>query len=217
MPRGRPRSRPDERTGHRTYRDEELALELSNPQPLEGGFVIPAPPAPPEGGDLRPDCLVLWDRYWLSHLPRALDAVDGVDRYVVHEWILSIHELGKLRDLIAQTGSLVKGSTGQAVLNPLYRRIDRLNARIDICEAKLGANPRDRMRLGIAAGQAQQAAKALADLLDDEDGGTVEGEYRELEEPRGPTIRELRELARVAGVSGYWRMRKAELIEALER
>ena len=56
---------------------------------------------------------------------------------------------------------LVVGSQGQAVLNPLYSAMLKIDAEIRQLEDRLGMNPKSRISLGIQLGQMK---KTLADL-----------------------------------------------------
>jgi phage terminase small subunit len=66
----------------------------------------------------------------------------------------------------------VTGSMGQRTINPLIGLLKELNREIEKIEGGLGLLPQDRMRLGIALGQAQQAtAEGLRRGLDAASGG----------------------------------------------
>ena len=61
----------------------------------------------------------------------------------------------------ARKGRLVKGSTGQPVLNPLYKHVQSLEAQISTLEERFGLTPLSRLKLGVQFGEAQ---RTLADL-----------------------------------------------------
>ena len=56
---------------------------------------------------------------------------------------------------------MVIGSQGQAVINPLYSALLKVDAEIRQLEDRIGMSPKSRISLGISIGQAK---KSLADL-----------------------------------------------------
>jgi P27 family predicted phage terminase small subunit len=88
------------------------------------------------------------------------------DRYRVERWITTVDEYERINAAFKQT-RIVKGSTGQPVLNPLSQYLQQLLAEINKAETELGLTPLARMRLGIAYGEAQLTALELARALDE--------------------------------------------------
>jgi P27 family predicted phage terminase small subunit len=156
------------RQGHRTGR-APLALPgkpaskpaKSGPKPAKNG---------PKSREMRaPKGLLaatrrIWAAYWQSPVSRAVD-VDA-DRYRVERWITTVDEYERVNAAFKQT-RIVKGSTGQPVLNPLNQYLQQLLAEINKAEAELGLTPLARMRLGIAYGEAKLTALELARALDE--------------------------------------------------
>jgi P27 family predicted phage terminase small subunit len=121
----------------------------------------------------------IWSAYWQSPVSRAVDR--EADRYRVERWITTIDEYERINAAFKQT-RIVKGSTGQPVLNPLSQYLQQLLAEINKAETELGLTPLARMRLGIAYGEAQLTALELARALDELgevaiEPGVIDGEW----------------------------------------
>jgi P27 family predicted phage terminase small subunit len=121
----------------------------------------------------------IWSAYWNSPASRAADP--GADRYRVERWITTVDEYERINAAFKQT-RIVKGSTGQPVLNPLSQYLQQLLAEINKAETELGLTPLARMRLGIAYGEAQLTALELARALDELgevaiEPGVIDGEW----------------------------------------
>jgi P27 family predicted phage terminase small subunit len=209
---GRPRKPPGEATGHRKHEPpvEAEVVEVVALEPRPPDYIVPPPPRTPDGGELLDSSKLLWDAYWLSPVVAALDSMNGIDRYGVEDWILLVNELAVVTDVVTRSGRMVAGSMGQPVMNPLIAYADKLRSRILEREERLGLNPRDRARLGIAVGEARLTAERLNEELNAAALGGALVDFRE------PTLAELRAAARDAGLPGYSKMRKAALLAALE-
>lgn len=142
---------------------------------IELPAVVPEPPTRyvrnDETKELEPRqladlALMAWDRFWLSPVVVALDAIDGVDRLVLERWVCAIDELDEIDRGLAATGRIVAGSMGQPVLNPLYTVRRDVLAELKRYEEVLGLTPRDRAKLGIEFGEAQMTAEKLNETLD---------------------------------------------------
>jgi P27 family predicted phage terminase small subunit len=121
----------------------------------------------------------IWSAYWQSPVSRAVDR--EADRYRVERWITTVDEYERITAIFKQT-RIVKGSTGQAVLNPLSQYLQQVLAEINKAETELGLTPLARMRLGIAYGEAQLTALELARALDELgevaiEPGVIDGEW----------------------------------------
>jgi P27 family predicted phage terminase small subunit len=69
-------------------------------------------------------------------------------------------------------GRYAEGSTGQRVLNPLYKHMTTLEASIDKLEAQFGLSPLARLKLGVTFGEAKRSladANAAVEAGDDEE------------------------------------------------
>lgn len=157
---GRPRKHPSQQQGHRPAHQ----LTVVEPQTV-ASIVVPEPPLTVKGEQLCDRALRLWDSYWLSPVAQALDAIDGVDRYVVERWVRSVDEAERLESVV-HGSRLVQGSQEQPVLNPLYAALRDERAVIRRCEEVLGLTPTDRARLGIAVGEERLTAAKLNEQLD---------------------------------------------------
>lgn len=165
---GRPRKPPDQEVqGHRSAAERaeraERRLTVLHADP-PADFVVPEPPLTVKDERLCDRALLLWDRFWLSPVAQALDGVQGVDRYVVEEWIRAVDELELLQRVI-EGSRLVQGSQGQPVNNPLTSQRDEARRVVWRCQEKLGLTPQDRARLGLTIGEGKMTAARLNQML----------------------------------------------------
>ena len=99
-----------------------------------------------------------WEDFWTSDLASAIDTKS--DQSIVYRLATLIDERERIYKQ-AKKDRLVVGSQGQAVLNPLYSAMLKIDAEIRQLEDRLGMNPKSRISLGIQLGQMK---KTLADL-----------------------------------------------------
>ena len=99
-----------------------------------------------------------WGDFWDSDLASAIDTKS--DQSAVYRLATLIDERERIFKQ-AKKDRLVVGSQGQAVLNPLYSAMLKIDAEIRQLEDRLGMNPKSRISLGIQLGQMK---KTLADL-----------------------------------------------------
>ena len=99
-----------------------------------------------------------WEDFWNSDLATAIDTKS--DQQAVYRLATLIDERERIFKQ-AKKDRLVVGSQGQAVLNPLYSAMLKIDAEIRQIEDRLGMNPKSRISLGIQLGQMK---KTLADL-----------------------------------------------------
>ena len=99
-----------------------------------------------------------WEDFWNSDLATAIDTKS--DQQAVYRLATLIDERERIYKQ-AKKDRLVVGSQGQAVLNPLYSAMLKIDAEIRQLEDRLGMNPKSRISLGIQLGQMK---KTLADL-----------------------------------------------------
>ena len=99
-----------------------------------------------------------WEDFWNSDLATAIDTKS--DQQAVYRLATLIDERERIFKQ-AKRDRLVVGSQGQAVLNPLYSAMLKIDAEIRQLEDRLGMNPKSRISLGIQLGQMK---KTLADL-----------------------------------------------------
>ena len=99
-----------------------------------------------------------WEDFWNSDLATAIDTKS--DQQSVYRLATLIDERERIFKQ-AKKDRLVVGSQGQAVLNPLYSAMLKIDAEIRQLEDRLGMNPKSRISLGIQLGQMK---KTLADL-----------------------------------------------------
>jgi P27 family predicted phage terminase small subunit len=104
---------------------------------------------------------------------RAIDIKS--DAYKLQRWVQAVDEYQRV-SAVFRKARLVKGSTGQPVLNPLSAYLVNLEATISRIEVEFGMGPLSRMRLGIATGQAALTADELNRRLDESGVPTVDPE-----------------------------------------
>lgn len=119
-----------------------------------------------------------WDAYWDSP---AAGIQTAADRGVVLRWIDAVDRY--LRTLgEADRRPMVKGSTGQQVVNPLYKIAQDALATVERAEKQLGIGALNRAGLGIAVINEQRSLQEMNAGY----GGGVDGgdQPSEEEDPR---------------------------------
>ena len=155
---GAPRRAESTRVGHRTYAPLSV---------LPGGQDAPPPPPPPgirKGTRAR----ALWDAVWQSELARIIDRRTDLPR--LERWIEATAELHRVRRTL-QKARLVRGSTGQPVLNPLASYAADLERTIEKAEDAFGMTPKARLGLGLDVAALAKTAADLNRMLEGADDG----------------------------------------------
>lgn len=96
--------------------------------------------------ELSDTALELWDAYWND---RVSGVATSVDRAVLLRWITA-HDRYLRASAEADVDPLLTGSTGQLVMNPLYKVAEMALATVQECEKQLGVGGLNRSNLGIA-------------------------------------------------------------------
>ncbi len=140
---------------------------------LNGSAPIPREQLPPPPDGLVPAAVDYWYRYLGSVVGQRVVNLD-IDGPALYRWAECVSQRLKLQPQLAEK-PLVKGSTGQDVVNPLNTLIVNLTREIERLEEHFGMTPVARMRLGIAIGEAADSLSGLHDALfgastDDLDG-----------------------------------------------
>lgn len=126
-----------------------------------------------------------WRRYWQSPVSAAVDL--NADGEALRRWMEAIDEVDRLLP-VCQASPLIKGSMGQLVMNPLFRRLSELNRIIEGMEDRFGVTPRSRFRLQLtytAASEGEERLRALRErrarvLHPGDEGEIVEARMVEL-------------------------------------
>jgi len=126
---------------------------------------LPAPPA-----KLCKAAKDAWNAYWTDIVSGSVREADAP---LVLRWI---QNLNRYNVLIAQADAdpIVAGSTGQKRANPIYDLALKLESSIKVDEQQLGIGPLNRLKLGMAIGE---ASRSLADL-------ETEGSENDEDDPR---------------------------------
>jgi P27 family predicted phage terminase small subunit len=154
-----PRKTAGRRQDNRPQRGGPLVIV-----PIDGAVQVPEPPAV-HGGLLKAS-LETWERFWRS-LPAQ--AAEDVDVTVAERWIVA-HDEWKRAINAVRRQRLVDGSTGQPVLNPLAAWATSREGEMQRCEVQLGVGTKNRLTLGITAGQARLTAAQLNRMAEEGDG-----------------------------------------------
>jgi P27 family predicted phage terminase small subunit len=101
-----------------------------------------SPPRPPAG--LLKTSRDRWAEFWASHAAQAVDTES--DLPVLVRWIQAADEYDRAAKVV-RTARLVKGSTGQPVLNPLVTYLVHLEGVMARAEAQFGMTPASRLLL----------------------------------------------------------------------
>lgn len=142
MPRAKkpPGQAVDKRNGQKL-----TAVPSGSVEPLE----------PPEG--LSAPSLAAWESFWEDRQAAFLTPSSTV---VLLRWIDALDRYTRTT-AEADKEPLVKGSTGQLVVNPLYKIAESARSTVEACEKQLGIGGLNAASLGIAA---VQEARSLADM-----------------------------------------------------
>lgn len=108
-----------------------------------------------------------WDDFWASPVAAAVDRHSDIPR--LERWIAQVDEYERCMRVFRKS-RLVRGSTGQPVLNPLAQYLSTLENQISRTETEFGMTPMARLRLGIAVGEAHRSLAELnAEVNADDD------------------------------------------------
>lgn len=165
------RKAPGARQVDRPQRRAELGVVRVLPS--SGGGDVPAPPE----GLLR-SSRDRWAEFWAGPVSKV---GEPIDRVLVERWILAHDEW--LRAVAAvREARVVKGSTGQPVLNPLAAWVRSREDMMRTCEVQLGIGLKSRADLGITMGQARMTAAELNRMTEEDVGDEDRGEVIDVEE-----------------------------------
>lgn len=144
----------------RQRRNAPKALSVVAPG-VEGGLEVPRPPA-----GLLKGTRDRWAAYWESPVARLADPVS--DLTALERLFRLYDDIERSHVTVREQGHMVKGSQGQAVMNPLLRHMQSVMAEVRQLEDRFGLSPRARLSLNVTLGE---AAKSLADLNSEFTGG----------------------------------------------
>lgn len=119
-----------------------------------GGGQVERYPAPK---GLCPAAVRAWDAFWGDRQSALLTASGKV---VLERWADALSRM-LISLAAADAQPLVEGSTGQSVINPLYKIAEQARAAVEACERQLGVGGMNAASLGLAA---VSEARSLADL-----------------------------------------------------
>lgn len=138
------------------------------------GTIVALPPK--NFPDAPPGLLVStqkkWDAYFRSEVASMFTPSDLVSLSRLFELY---DERQRCLNSARRKGRIVEGSTGQPVLNPLYKHMGELDREIRAMEDRFGLSPMARLKLGATFGE---ASKSLSDLFEvDDDDDDPRGEF----------------------------------------
>ncbi len=145
-----------------------------------GKAIAPAPPAnplamgeiPPAPKGISRRTRTLWVALWQSSLASALDW--QVDRFALIRWARLIDRWYQIERQLEKADTVVTGSQGQDVLNPLSSELHRLDGMVAKVEKELGLTPMSRARLGLTQLEGALTAAQLNAMISSDplpDGG----------------------------------------------
>lgn len=167
--RGRLRKPRGRAQGHRRQAgaDERTATGLD--AEIRDGGVIPLAP-----GGLLASTRQRWTTFWRSEMARIVD--DERDRPAL-ERLFTLYDERERAYQAYRRNRLVKGSTKQLVVNPLWRHATAtLDPEIRQIEDRFGLTPRSRAQLGLAIGGLKKTLDDLNRELDDDRNDADAGE-----------------------------------------
>lgn len=128
---------------------------------------------PPDG--ICSEAAAAWGAYW-SGAPARIQT--PADRDVLLRWVDALDRYWRL---IAEADErpTVLGSTGQDVVNPLYKIAEQALGTVERCERQLGVGARNRADLGIAV---ISERRSLADMNSRYGGGDGDSDAPAVEE-----------------------------------
>ena len=107
-----------------------------------------------------------WQAYFLSEVSSLLNDSD----ITALERLFELYdERQRCLNSARRKGRIVEGSTGQPVLNPLYKHMGELDREIRAMEDRFGLSPMARLKLGATFGEANKSLKDLFEVDDDDD------------------------------------------------
>lgn len=121
------------------------------------GLAAPGMPPPPSG--LLKLTRERWAAFWASPVAKLADPVS--DLPALERLFRLYDDLERSHATVRREGHMVRGSQGQAVMNPLLRHMQAVQAEVRQLEDRFGLSPRARLSLNVTLGE---AAKSLADL-----------------------------------------------------
>lgn len=107
-----------------------------------------------------------WRTYWMSDVARLAD-VETDNMALTRMFTLYDERERAYRDY--RRRRLVKGSTGQLAVNPLWKHAAVLDAEIRSLEDRFGVTPQARLRLGIQFGEMAKNLEDMNDRLNDDE------------------------------------------------
>lgn len=137
-----------------------------------GARAVELPPAP--RGLLRVT-VERWEVYWSSPIGQLADPQTDLPAI---ERLFSLLDERERAYRSYKKRRVVKGSTGQPVINPAWKHVPIMDAEIRQLEDRLGLTPQSRLKLGVTFGA---AARSLEDLNRDL---TVDDEGHDAQDPR---------------------------------
>lgn len=116
-------------------------------------------PDPPD--DLLDSTVQRWVAFWESDSARMVDHLADMPRLI--RWIEQLDEYDRVVEKMGRDW-LVRGSTGNEVLNPLARYLAQLDTQLARTETEFGMTPMGRKKLSLKAEEPAPAVDPLDEL-----------------------------------------------------
>jgi phage terminase small subunit len=122
-------------------------------------------PAPPTG--LLKQTREAWDEFWCSDLARLIDRRNE-GRGIIYRYFALFDEWARARTAYKRQ-RLVKGSTGQTVVNPAFKAWMQIGSELLKLEKETGLTTKGRLLFGLQAGRIRDEIEELNEGFEDED------------------------------------------------
>lgn len=116
-------------------------------------------PEPPDG--MLKAARLRWAAFWASPAAERVNLESDLPRLL--RWVEQTDEYDRVQK-VCKTTRLVRGSTGQPVLNPLFSYLAQLEIQISRTETEFGMTPMARHRLRV---EAKEESVVEADMVDE--------------------------------------------------
>lgn len=133
--------------------------------------LVPKPKAPPPPAGIQAKAKRIWADFWAADVAQAVSVPGDLGR--LHRWIWLWDEWLRMKK-IADEQPFVIGSTGQPVISPATKRMEKIEEQLARAETEFGLTPLARLKLGLTAAQGELTVAQLNAISKggDEPGGS---------------------------------------------
>lgn len=141
----------------------------AKPRTREFGVVkggkVDVPKCPATLGGVKPllSTVAAWDRMWSSDVAGVVDLRSDLETVV--RWVSLLDERERAFNAYRRC-RMVEGSTGQAVLSPMWAVVKACDVELRALEDRIGLSPKARLQLGITFAEAGKSLDELNRLME---------------------------------------------------